>query len=137
MLRLLLPLLLLAPAVQADTVIAARTLRAQSIIGPDDLVLRDLEVPGALTTLEGLLGLETRQAIYAGRPVRPGDLGPPALIDRNQLVSLVYSQGGLVIVAEAKSLGRGGEGELLRVMNLSSRQIVNGVIQPDGTVKVQ
>ncbi|QPM91287.1 flagellar basal body P-ring formation chaperone FlgA [Pseudooceanicola algae] len=136
MLRFLLPLLLLAPTLHAETVFATRTMRAQTVIGPDDLTLRDMEVPGALSSLDGLIGLETRQSLYAGRPIRPGDLGPPALIDRNQIISLVYDKGGLMIVAEARALGRGGDGETLRVMNLSSRQVVNGVIQPDGTVKV-
>ncbi|NIZ09728.1 flagellar basal body P-ring formation chaperone FlgA [Pseudooceanicola sp. HF7] len=137
MLRLLLSLLLLAPAAQADTVIAARTIRAQTVIGVNDLVLRDVEVPGALSSLDGLVGMETRQALYAGRPIRPGDLGPPALIDRNQVVRLIYDRNGLMIVAEARALGRGGAGEVLRVMNMDSRQVVNGVIQSDGTVKVQ
>ncbi|KAA2315574.1 flagella basal body P-ring formation protein FlgA [Pseudooceanicola sediminis] len=123
--------------VLADTVVAARTLPAQSLIGPGDLVLREGDMPGALTQIEGLIGQETRVAIYAGRPLRMGDVGPPALIERNAIVSLVYDRGGLVIVAEARSLARAGEGESIRVMNLSSRQTVNGVVQPDGTVKVQ
>ncbi len=124
-------------AAQAETVVAARTLPAQTLIGPGDLVLHDGDMPGALTGLEGLIGQETRVAIYAGRPLRAGDLGPPALIERNAIVSLIYDRGGLVIVAEARSLARAGEGEVIRVMNLSSRQTVNGVVQPDGTVKVQ
>ena len=49
-------------------------------------------------------------AIYAGRPVRPGDLGPPALVERNQLVPLVYQPGGLAISTEGRALGRGGGG---------------------------
>lgn len=121
----------------ADTVVAARTLPAQTLIGPGDLVLREGDMPGALTQVEGLVGQETRVAIYAGRPLRMGDLGPPALIERNAIISLVYDRGGLVIIAEARSLARAGEGEVIRVMNLSSRQTVNGIVQPDGTVKVQ
>ncbi len=134
---LVLALLVPAPSVLADTVIAARTLRAQSVVGPEDLALQDIDVPGAYSSMEGLIGQETRTALYAGRPVRPGDLGPPALVERNGIVSLIYDRGGLVIVTEARALGRGGVGEAIRVMNMSSRQTVTGTIQPDGTVKVQ
>lgn len=126
-----------APEARAETVIAVRTLRAQSVIGPEDLILRDIDVPGAYDSLEGLIGQETRVALYAGRPVRPGDLGPPALVERNGIVSLIYDRGGVIIVTEARALGRGGVGENIRVMNMSSRQTVTGIIQPDGTVRVQ
>ncbi len=137
--RILMPFLLLAlPGLaSAETVIAARTIRAQEVVAPGDLVVQDIEVPGAIRSLEGLFGLETRQALYAGRPLRPGDLGPPALVERNQLVSLIYDRNGLTIVTEARSLGRAGLGESLRVMNMASRQVVRGVVRDDGTVVVK
>ncbi len=129
--------LAMAGPVQADVVLAARTLRPQTIVTAQDLVVKHGNVPGAITDPSPLIGQETRVAIYAGRPLRPGDVGPPALIDRNQIVPLLFTRGGLSIQAEGRSLARGGAGDRIRIMNLDSRTTVWGFIQPDGTVIVQ
>ncbi len=75
----------------ADTVVAARTIRAQAVIGPTDLsTWSETDQSGRLSDPAEAIGQEARVMLYAGRPILPGDLGPPALVDRNQLVSLAY-----------------------------------------------
>ncbi|WP_281968844.1 flagellar basal body P-ring formation chaperone FlgA [Roseovarius nanhaiticus] len=127
--------LMAAPAA-ADTVLAARTIRAQTLISPQDLVVKDVNVIGAISDPALIAGQEARVALYAGRPIRPGDVGPPALVERNQIISLIYDQSGLSITAEGRSLSRAGPGETVRVMNLSSRITVSGQVMPDGRVLV-
>ena len=134
--RILLILLLLAQPSFADSVVATRTIRAQSLIGPEDLTLVEAALPGAATDPGQAVGLEARVAIYAGRPVRLADLGPPALVDRNQVVPLIYRAGGLAILTEGRALARGSAGEVIRIMNLGSRTTVSGRIGPDGAVYV-
>lgn len=127
--------LLAAPAM-ADTVLAARTIRAQSLIMPQDLVVKQVDVIGAIADPSQVIGQEARVALYAGRPIRPGDVGPPAVVERNQIIALVYDQSGISITTEGRSLGRAGPGEIVRVMNLSSRITVSGQVLPDGRVIV-
>lgn len=126
---------LTAPAM-ADTVLAARTIRAQTIIGPGDVVVKSVDVPGAATTPDTVIGMEARVSLYAGRPIRRSDIGQPALVDRNQIVPLVFERNGLRITTEGRSLGRAGAGEPVRVMNLSSRNTVSGRVLPDGRIMV-
>lgn len=121
---------------RADMVIATRTIRAQSVIMPGDLTMADGDMPGAVEDTAQIVGQEARVAIYAGRPVRLSDIGPPAVIERNQLVPLVFQKNGLQITAEGRSLSRAAPGERVRVMNLSSRHTVSGWVAPDGTVFV-
>lgn len=135
MLRLVLILALGAP-VSAESLVATRTIRAKTLIAPEDLTLVSAALPGALTDPAQAVGLEARVSIYAGKPVRAGDLGPPTLVERNQLVTLVYLSGGLAISTEGRALARGSEGEEVRVMNLGSRNTVTGRIGPDGAVYV-
>jgi len=123
--------------VAADTVVPTQTLRAQTIITAGDLAVRSTSVPGAVSDPNTLVGQETRVALYPGRPIRPGDVGPPAIIERNQIVRMTYIRAGLLITAEARSLGRGGEGDRIRVMNLSSRATLTGTVQADGSLLVQ
>lgn len=129
--------LALAPgALGAETLVAARTIRAGTVLAASDLALARGETPGGLSDPARAVGLEARVALYAGRPIRAGDLGPPALVDRNQLVRLSYARGPLRIRAEGRALDRGGVGDLVRVMNLSSRATVTGTVTPEGIVRV-
>ncbi|PUB11777.1 flagellar basal body P-ring formation chaperone FlgA [Yoonia sediminilitoris] len=122
---------LACPAV-ADVVVAARTIPAQTLIGPEHLFVRDLNVAGAISDPEAAIGLEARVALYAGRPIRPGDVGPPAVVERNQLITLHYQRNGLMISTDGRALGRAGPGDIIRVMNLSSRSTVSARIGTDG-----
>lgn len=133
--RLLLLLFLSQPAL-AESVVATRTIRAKAVIQPEDLTVVAAELPGSIQDPSVAVGLEARVTIYAGKAVRLADLGQPTLVERNQLVTLVYLSGGLAIAAEGRSLGRAAEGEVLRVINLDSRNTVTGRVGPDGTVYV-
>ncbi len=137
MMRALLVALLLAAAhAGARTLVAARTIRAQTVLAPGDLVTGPVAVPGALADPAAAIGLEARVILHAGRPVRAADLGPPALVERNALVTLAWRAGLLTIRAEGRALGRAGAGETVRVLNLASRATVTGRVAADGTVVV-
>ena len=128
---------LLTPCLgQADIVVAARVIRANSLIDANAIVVKPTTMPGVISDPASALGMEARVAIYPGRPIRPGDIGPPALVERNQIVTLIYAQNGLSILTEGRSLSRAGEGEQARVMNLSSRKSVVGTVHSDGSVVV-
>ena len=121
-----------AGPVAADTVVAARTIPAQSMIMPDDVLIRDRDVPGSVENPDDIIGMEARVALYAGRPIRPADVGFPAVVERNQIIALHYQSSGLMISTEGRALGRGGPGDIIRVMNLSSRSTVSARIGADG-----
>lgn len=126
----------LANPASADTVVATRTIRAQTLLTAADLAVVEGTHPGAITTIDEAIGLEARVMLYAGRPISRSDIGPAAIITRNQIVPLVYSQGGLSITAEGRALDRAAVGDFVRVMNLSSRTTVSGVVAPGGAIHV-
>lgn len=135
--RWLIAILAMMPQiVAAETLVATRTIRAQAILSTVDLDVIDQTIPGSLTAPEQAIGMEARVVLYAGRPIRPGDVGPAAIIERNQIVTLLYRRASLSIAADGRALGRGGVGDSIRVMNLGSRTTINGLIRADGTVVV-
>lgn len=134
--RILIWLLLLPGMADADSLVATRTIRAQSILAPSDVTLVAAEIPGGISNLTEAVGFEARVTLYAGRPIHPGDLGAPAIIERNQIVPLAYNAGPLAILTEGRALARGGVGDVIRVMNLGSRTTVSGRIGADGMVQV-
>ena len=127
---------LLPASAMADSVVATRTIRAQSVIAAQDVAMVPAEITGALTATDAAVGLEAKVTLFAGRPVRAADLAAPALIQRNQVVPLVYQVAGLTIRTDGRALERGGAGAVIKVMNLASHLTVQGAISPDGSVRV-
>ena len=123
-------------AAMADSLVATRTIRAMSMIVPDDVTTVAALIPGALSGPEGAVGLESRVTIYAGRPILASAVGPAATISRNQMVTIIFERGGLMIATEGRALGRGGPGDDVQVMNLASRATLSGRIADDGTIRV-
>lgn len=128
-------LLLPMPAV-AESMVATRTIRAKTVISVEDFTMVDADIPGAVTDPDTAIGQEARVTLYAGRPVMAKDLASAALVERNQTVSLIFKASGLSILTEGRALNRGGVGDVIKVMNLSSRATVTGTIGVDGSVSV-
>ena len=101
-------LTLAAVAAAAQTVTPVRTIRPQTVIAAADLTVTETATPGALTAIEDALGQEARVTLYAGRPVLIGQIGPPARVERNQLVRMTYVEGALSITADGRTLLAGG-----------------------------
>lgn len=123
----------LGSALAAD-VVAKRTLRVGTIISAGDVHVRGAEDQSQATSMHGL---ELRRAVYAGHPVTRGHLGPPTLVQRNEIVAMNYRTGALGIRTEGRALNRGGQGEIVEVMNLSSRLTVRAVVTGPRQVEVQ
>lgn len=120
----------------AQTIVATHTIRSQAILTASDVDLIEGDIAGAYISVDEVIGMEARVVLYAGRPIRIDDIGPPALVERNQIVTLYYTAGALMIAADARALGRAGVGDRIRVMNLVSRSTVTGWVQQDGSISV-
>ncbi len=129
-------LILSAAPLWAESVVATRTIRPQDVLTAGDVRLDPQTIAGAYQSLDDVLGQEARVAIYPGRAVMRGSLGEPALVERNQIVELIFRKGGLHIVTDGRALGRAGVGERIRVMNISSRAVLFGTVMANGTVVV-
>lgn len=122
----------------ADTVEALRVLQRGSIISPGDVTLTYGEAKrNEARSVQEVVGMEVRATVRPGRAIRKTDLRAPILVQRNQLVDLVYRSGTLSIRGEGRALRQGGTGERIRVMNLDSRIVVTGRVTSDGRVEVR
>ncbi|MEP0989484.1 flagellar basal body P-ring formation chaperone FlgA [Tateyamaria sp.] len=135
--RAFLFLLLFSSAAFADVVTPTRTLRPGSLITAEDLSVKSGEQVGMFDRVSDVAGQEARVALYAGRAIPFAAIGPPALINRNQIVSVHFQTSGLRISTEGRALERGGIGDHVRVMNLNSRATLFGFVQADGSIEVK
>lgn len=136
MIRLALLLILLGSPALAQSVTVTRPVRAGDALMADDLAFASVEDADGFADPRDLIGLEARVNLYPGRPVLVRDVGMPTVVERNAIVPLTFSRGGLTITLEGRALGRAGEGETVRVMNLSSRSTVTGIATATGAVVV-
>jgi flagella basal body P-ring formation protein FlgA len=125
-------LLALAAPAQAEVLVATRMIRAQALIGPEDVHLVPGDNPQALTSVDQVIGQEARVTLYPGRPIRANDIAPPTLVDRNQMIVLIYRNGPLSIQTEGRALERGGLGDAIRVLNLASKTTVSARVGAQG-----
>lgn len=136
MIRLAIALSLIASGVGAESLTTNRAIRPATVLVASDLTVLQSAVPGTLTSVEDVVGMETKITLYPGRPIRRSDIGPPALVDRNQLVEITYRTSTITIRTEGRALDRGAVGERVRVMNLGSRTTVTGVVSERGKIIV-
>jgi len=128
---------LIAGQVSAEALFASRTIPARTIIQSEDVVARDVVVPGGMSDLVEVVGMEARVALYAGRAVLASDVVFPAVVERNDIVQLLYVSGALRVSATGRALDRASPGDVIRVMNLSSRTTVSARIGADGSARVE
>ncbi|MEM9573413.1 MAG: flagellar basal body P-ring formation chaperone FlgA [Pseudomonadota bacterium] len=122
-----------------------------SVSSPVSLTANDVMRRGEIITVDNtspaddvwqqehnqLLGREVSRTVYAGQPIQPKDTRAPRLVKRNQLVTLKYLKGPLEISLTGRALGEAGENEAVTVLNLESRQVVEGIVQAGGWIWVQ
>lgn len=120
----------------AETLVSTRAIPAMAVIGPGDVTLGPGAVPGAARFAEQVIGQEARVTLYPGRPILLSDVAPPALLERNAVVQLLFRKGALTIATEGRTLSRARIGEVIPVLNLTSRATVRGRVTASGTVEV-
>ena len=58
-------------------------------------------------------------------------------VERNQIVTIVYRRGGLVLTARGKSLDPGAIGDTINVVNTQSKRILQAEITRAGVVTIE
>ena len=118
----------LAASATADQVVATRTLQRGAII-------REGDVDGPYAD-EDYLGRELVRSVRAGSVMSPHHVRIPLQVERNETVTLVFRKGPLTMETVGRSLGEGGIGDRVSVLNTTSRKRVTGRIVGEGLVEV-
>jgi flagella basal body P-ring formation protein FlgA len=114
--------------------------RGDSVSAADvDVQRRDRATLGLawLGEIAQLQGRVATRAIPAGTVLSPMLLEAERVVRRGASVVLLGISGGFLVRAEGKALADAAAGESVRVQNLSSRRVVQGQVQADGTVRVE
>jgi flagella basal body P-ring formation protein FlgA len=117
-----------------SSLVAAEVIRAGDGVTVANAELPDGESP---ETYDLFVGREVKRTVYAGQPITLENTRPARLVMRNQVVTIKYINGPLEISTTGRAMAEGGLNDTVSVLNLQSRQLVQGVVQADGWVLAQ
>lgn len=127
-----------APTVPIVT--ARRRLAVGEVVGPQDIEERRARTervrPGTAQRAEEVVGKQLRRPIGSDLPFMLVDLTAPTVIARNQLVVMQLEGPGLALSAQGRAMGPAALGEIVPVMNLVSRSVVEAEAIGPGRVRV-
>jgi flagella basal body P-ring formation protein FlgA len=83
-----------------------------------------------------LVGKVARRTLLPGRAIPTVAVEEPRAVSTGTLVQLIYENDGLTIVTTAQALQNGFVGQVVQVRNVESGTIVSGLVQADGSVRV-
>lgn len=89
-----------------------------------------------ITDTASLQGHRLRRALPAGSALTADALAPDILVRRGQQVTLIAEAGGVEIRARGQALTDGGARDRVRVQNVSSLKVVEGVVESESVVRV-
>lgn len=119
-----------APAARA--VVARHALLPGEIVGINDIKLawipRSSLSQGALTNPSDALGMQIDRRIAEGAPLSNQAVSRRMLVRRGATVSLAVEMPGLEVSAEGIAMASGAQGAVIPIMNPSSREVVQAVI---------
>jgi flagellar basal body P-ring formation protein FlgA len=90
-----------------------------------------------ITSREQAVGFAARTSLQPSRPLRTAELMRPDLIQRNDIVTLVYEVPGVVLTVRGRATEAGAEGDTISVLNEQSKRTVQGTIVGPGRVMVR
>ena len=92
---------------------------------------------GYIKDMDAALGHLLKHPIREGLVVTPAMIERPALVRRGDEVTILSRGGTFEVRMKGSALANGAEGDRVRVRNLNSSRVVEGIVSADGMVVVQ
>lgn len=121
--------------------VPAQTIFAGQVIRADMLVERSfapnmMNGAGFVESGMALVGQVARRTLLPGQPVPTNAVEGPKPVSRGAVVKVIVEDTGLTIISYGTSLESGNAGALVRVRNLDTGVVITGIVQPDGSVRI-
>lgn len=124
-----------------DVPVLRRALPRGTLLSANDMAVarRRITTPGSgfITRVDDAVGLELSRPLPEGSLLRFGHVNPPKVISRGQTVTLISGTAGLQVHMQGKAMANAAAGDRLWVTNTSSGRRVEGLVMPDGRVRIQ
>jgi len=126
--------------VMQSVYVAKRTLPRGHLVSVADVVLEEHDVArlrnGYFASFDELAGQKLKQQIIGGRVLTPAVLAADVMVRRGQTVTLVVRNTQMNIAMSGKALTDGALNQRIRVKNVNSERIVEGLVRSPETVEI-
>ena len=127
-------------SIHETVVVAARPLSKGMIVKEQDVKLLEKDLAkirsGYFQDLSEVIGKQVSRTVSMGAAITTSVVKPQIQIKRGQQIRLVAGSHGLKVQMAGEALADGATGEYIRVRNLSTQKIIEGVVQSATTVEV-
>lgn len=115
--------------------------RPGEVIGATDVTYIDVRSTdiAANTILDSaqLVGQSLRRSLPAMRPLNSSDVILPTLVKKGDLLTVSLQRGSIHLTAQGRALENGAEGQIVKIMNTSSRQVLDAVVTGAQSVTIR
>lgn len=120
--------------------VASRPLPRGHVLEASDLTPDRRDVSGMtggyIEDKQSLVGQRLKTSVLAGRALAPGLIEADNVVHRGQTVTLAVTAAGVNIKMSGKALADGAINQRIRVENLNSGRIIEGIVRSRETVEV-
>lgn len=126
------------PVIQVPAL--AHDLLAGEAVAQADLVT--VEVPSAraastlITSADTVVGQIARRNLRANAPLFVFDLAKPVLIKKGDIVTITYLLPGIQLSAQGVATGNAGKGDMITLMNTTSRRMIEARVTGAGAAVI-
>lgn len=124
-----------------DVPVLSQTINNGSIIGANDIDYIEIPEsdvrPEMVLSADSLIGMTPRRTAYSGKPLKATDLQAPMIIERGDVVTMLFKSGPLVLTASGKALQNGAKGDMIRVTNMVSNETIEGFVTASKEITVK
>ncbi len=121
-------------------VVTVKSLAAKHIITKTDLRVEQHDIStlrqGYLQNIELAVGQQLKYPIAMGATIKPRSLMNKKVVHRGEQIVLVATLGKMEVRMAGTALADATQGQRVRVKNISSKRIVEGVVDAPGIVRI-
>jgi len=91
---------------------------------------------GGYADIDQLIGKQLIRQSRVGMMLKASDVAEPTVVTRNAMVTLVLKAGAMTLTVKGQALGAAAAGDLVDVLNTTTKKVLHGIALPDGTVSI-
>lgn len=126
--------------VMQPMVVVARPVSGNHVLTEQDLRIEQRDIgslrQGYMTNIAAVVGQQAKYSLGLGTVVQKNHLRPLNVVKRGESIVLVASAGTMEVRMQGTAMADAGVGDRVRVKNLSSERVVEGVVDAPGVVRV-
>ncbi len=120
--------------------VLTQALRKGDVIRPYHIKMESMRTTDLkdnyLYSASDLVGMTPRRTIRADIPVKLDDIEKPQIVTKGEVITMTLKKGPLSLTTKGRAMDHGAKGDTIRVMNLSSKRVVEATVNAPQNVNV-